>query len=187
MKPIIAPVLGLVTLLLMANLSWAQNQYAGNTGAISVSASPKSTITADVKTISAGRNIVLDSLAESNPKLKTAFTTIFPSAVQQQWGRVAKGYYVAFINNGRKSSAGFDVDGNLNYVISECAEEQLPASLRLEIRKNYRNYKLLSGTTIQAHGATAYQATLEGDKDYITLKSAGEEIEITQQINKTVL
>src|SRR5688572_30480709 len=104
MKHVIEPALGLVTLLLIANISCSQQQLAGNTGPFTPSLPYKSAVAAG-NTISSNSNTILDSIAVANPKLMTAFSGLFPSGVQQKWGKLDKGYYVAFVNNGLKTSA----------------------------------------------------------------------------------
>lgn len=175
MKQALKSALGAAAFLLLTGMSFSQSQSTQT--AVAVSSLYNGAIRSDRT----------DSLAETPPKLKTAFTALFPAAVQQRWTRMDKGYYVSFVSNGRKSSAGFGVDGTLNYVISDCSAEQLPESFRNEIHKNYSGYKLFSGLEIQAYSRTSYQVVLEGNKEYITLKYTDEGIEKTQQITKSLL
>lgn len=167
MKRLFKPAPAIMLLLLsLTYICHTQNSYAGIPGN------------------SGNGSIVSDTLLESNPRLKAGFSKSFPAALQQRWSKLDDGFYVSFLNNGRKSNAVFSKHGTINYVISDCTMEQLPEAFRDEIQKDYPGYQLKHGFEINVHNEVIYQVVLENAKQYVTLRSNGESSEKIQQVNK---
>lgn len=120
-----------------------------------------------------------------NPMIAAKFSALFPGATSQQWGSSDNNFWVSFLNNGRKASASFTLKGKIKYIITDCAMEQLPESLRKTISKEYASFNLYSAIEIKAYDTVAYQAVLENASTYVTLKFTNEGVEEIQQLKKT--
>ena len=120
----------------------------------------------------------------ANPKTEARFSTLFPNASNQQWIASADNYWVSFLHNGRKSNASFTPKGKMNYSITVCAMEHLPAAFSKTIKKEYAAYSLFNAIEIKAHGAVVYQAILENSTGFIKLKYTTDGVEEIQQVKK---
>lgn len=118
--------------------------------------------------ISPGNSAVASPV--NNAKTEASFVAHFPKADNAVWAANGKNYFVSFMNEGKKSNASFTAKGKLNYCISTCTIDQLPTAFQKSIRQEYAGYSLLNASQVQAHGITAYEAVLENDKGYKTLK-----------------
>lgn len=120
----------------------------------------------------------------ANPVITAKFSTLFPTATSQKWTSGADNVWVSFLHDGQKASASFTPKGKLNYIITNCAMENLPAAFSKTITNQYAAYHLFNAIKIAAHGNVAYQAILEDSYGYITLKYTSEGIEEIQQVKK---
>lgn len=136
------------------------------------------------KNISA--NISKEDIAANNPIVVAKFSTLFPVATNQQWASTNNNLWVSFLNNGRKASASFTPKGKVNYVILDCAMEQLPAAFCKTIKKDYPLYNLYNAIEITANDAVTYQVVLENPVNFITLKYTSEGVEETKQVKKII-
>ncbi|QEC43281.1 hypothetical protein [Pseudobacter ginsenosidimutans] len=125
-----------------------------------------------------------DNNRTENTAVKALFSTLFPNATSPQWSQNASNSFVSFLNNGRRASACFSAKGKLNYAITTCELDQLPKELRKMINKRYKTYSLFNATQIMAYGETAWQAILENETGFITLKYTPDGIEEIQQVKK---
>lgn len=125
--------------------------------------------------------------AAVNPGVTAKFSTLFPTATDSKWTSSNNNFWVSFLNNGRKANASFTPKGKMNYVITDCTIEQLPGSFRKTINKEYSSYKLYNAIEIKAYNAVAYQAILENESAYITLKFTSEGVEEIQHCSKALL
>ena len=165
-----------VTLLLMLGCSaslFAQQSFAF--------ASQKST---DVNTsITADENSSANEVV-ADPLMISRLYVLCPNATNLKWSNNADNYWVSFLNNGRKANGSFTPKGKMNYMITECTMENLPADFSSNIANSYASYQLRNAIEIKAHGAVAYQAILENSKGYVTLKYTSDNIEEVQKIKK---
>lgn len=122
----------------------------------------------------------------TNQVVANSFSTLFPAATSQRWTTKDNNTFVSFLNNGKKANASFSLKGKLNYVITECELEHLPASFIKEIKKDYASYKLYNAIEVKAHDAVSYQAVLVNELDFITLKFTDGGVEKIQQLKKAV-
>ncbi len=164
-----------VTVLLSYN-SVAQQMFAGNTAK-----TVYATGSIDIKEA----NTVNINVA-TTPDVETKFAVLFPSAANLQWSGTDKNYWVSFLNNGRKTTASFTPKGKMNYVISDCTTDQLPAAFRNTIKKEYALYNLYNAIEIKAYNSVAYQAVLENSVNFITLKYTSDGVEEIKQVKKTI-
>lgn len=155
---------------LLSGNSFAQNLYVTNAAKTLVS---NSAVDNTIK-----------SSTPSNEVVAAKFSRLFPAAKAQQWTSSENTCLVSFDNNGRKSRASFTSNGLMNYVISDCTMEQLPAGFAQKIKKDYSGYKLYNAIEINAHESVAYQAVLENESTYLTLKYTNEGVEEIQKVKK---
>ena len=119
-----------------------------------------------------------------NSRLAAKFISRFPAAQQQQWAVTNKGYWVSFLNEGRKTRAGFNTNGQLNYMVEDCNKDQLSGEFQSFIAKNYAGYQFLSAICINAFGEQNQQAILENNTGFVTLNFNDEGVEETRKISK---
>lgn len=175
-----------VMLFSLTNVSTAQQIFASNSpqpGELS-----NNSASAVVAEQASGAVVLLAASAKilvANPILKEKLAVLYPAASGQQWATIDKGFYVSFLNNGIKSSAAFTTDGTLNYAISNCTFQKLPAVLRKQIAKNYPGYTVLSAIEINAYQEITYKVVLENAAGYVTLKSNSDTVEKVQQVAKS--
>ena len=112
------------------------------------------------------------------------FSSLYPNATNLKWANSGNNYWVSFLNNSRKAKASFTQKGILNYIITDCVMENLPAPFSKTITNKYASYHLFNAIEIAAYDTLAYQAILENSKDFITLKYTSEGVEEIQQVKK---
>lgn len=159
----------------IASFSFAQNAYANNEIKVNQTTNPVSATAAE--------NIPMENVVIS-PEMEAKFINLFPHATAQKWTAAVETYFVSFTNNGSKATASFNTNGKINYVITTCTMDQLPADFSKAIKTNYAGYQLFNAKEIKAYGATAYQAILENATGYITLKYTIDGVEEIQQVKK---
>lgn len=140
---------------------------------------------ASVKTASSENLVISD--AENNSienAAEASFSSLFPNASQQKWTATADNSFVSFLNEGRKARASFNTKGSLNYVITDCGINNLPAAFSKKLNDNYSGYKLFHAIEIKAYGETAYQAVMENASSFVTLKFTTDGMEELQQVKK---
>ncbi len=129
------------------------------------------------------RNYSLSKEA-GNAKVAASFNRLFQAAGDVQWissGQISEAH---FITNGRKTKAVFAANGQLSYAIATCSLQQLPATLQIQIQKQYAGYSLLNAVEIKAYDAVAYQIILENENGYVTLKSTDDGVEEVNTVTK---
>lgn len=164
----------LITVLSYGN-SYGQKIYDNTSLTIAYSSKSHTT---DEKTAKTGSMV-------TNPLIAAKFATSFPAASNQQWTDNDKVFWVSFLNNGCKARASFNTKGKMNYLITDCAMEQLPEPFRKTINRKFALYTLYHAIKINAYDAVAYQVVLENTSTYITLKFTSEGVEEVQKIIKT--
>ena len=158
----------------LSSASFAQQSYASN----SVKFTDANTPAVVYENSNAKTADVADQLIASK------FSSLFPNATNLKWANSADNYWVSFLNNNRKAKASFSPKGILNYIITDCAMENLPAAFSKTITNNYASYDLFNAIEIAAYSTVAYQAILENSKGYITLKYTSGGVEEIQQVSK---
>lgn len=169
----------IITATILLTVSLVTNSFAQEATTIAFMQPSYTSNTLDVK-----ENKSIETNFEANPVITTKFSTLFPTATNQQWTPGADNVWVSFLNNGQKANASFTPKGKLKYIITNYAMENLPGAFSKTITNEYASYHLLKAIEIKAHGAVAYQAILEDSKGYITLKYTSEGVEEIQQVKK---
>ncbi len=115
---------------------------------------------------------------------KGSFSSLFPKATMQKWTGTAENSFVSFLNSGRKARASFNEKGAINYVITNCSMEDLPADFSKSIKTNYAAYQIFNAIEIKAYGETAYQAIMENETGFRTLKYTIDGVEEIRLVKK---
>lgn len=121
---------------------------------------------------------------ESAEDAKASFSSLFPDASEQKWSSADGSSFVSFLHNGRKATASFSPKGYLNYVITTCSFDNLPSAFAKNIKSDYAGYELFHAIEIKAYGETAFQAVLENDRQFVTLKYTADGIEKLKEVKK---
>ena len=158
----------------LSSASFAQQSYASN----SVKITDENTTTI----VDENSNAKTDDVAD--PLIVSKFSSLFPNATNLKWVNSGDNYWVSFLNNSRKAKASFTPKGILNYIITDCAMENLPEAFSKKIMNKYASYHLFNAIEIAAYSTVAYQAVLENSKGYITLKYTPDGVEEIQQVKK---
>jgi len=164
---------------LLPGLSIAQQAYVANANVAKVTAQ---------NVIASGNEITESSItsptATLSVKLQDHFSILFPNAEHSKWSQKDNTFYVSFSNEGKKIQASFDANGRLNYTITNCSKEQLPANLQQYLQKNYGEYDLFHAKQINAYDAVSYEVILENADHFVTIRSTRDGIEKIKQVNK---
>lgn len=131
-----------------------------------------------ISSLSSGENSGKENTA------KRSFSALFPNATKQKWTGTAENSFVSFLNSGRKARASFNEKGAINYVITNCSIEDLPADFSKTIKTNYAAYQIFHAIEIKAYGETAYQAVMENATSFITLKHTVDGVEEIRLVKK---
>ncbi|NCU02816.1 MAG: hypothetical protein GXC73_02415 [Chitinophagaceae bacterium] len=126
----------------------------------------------------------ISTTAIVNSKTQASFAALFPNATNPVWATNDEFHFVTFSHNGRKASASFTTKGKMNYCIIDCSILHLPAAFSKIIQKEFAGYSLIKATEIKAYGTMAYQAILENNTGYKTLKFTEDGVEEIQQVIK---
>ena len=118
-------------------------------------------------------------------RIANKFAAMFPAAQNQVWATDSKGQSVSFINEGRKTRAGFTINGLVNYVITDCNMDQLSTDFQNFISKNYEGYQLLNGIDIISMGDHTQQAIMQNASGFVTLQATKDGIEAIQKVKKS--
>lgn len=165
--------------LLLPGLSVAQQAYISNANVAKVSAQ---------NVIASGNELIESSITSQaailSAKLQDRFSTLFPNAENTRWLQKDNTFYVSFSREGKKIRASFDVNGQLNYAITNCSRKQLPENLQKYLQKNYGEYDLFHAKQINAYDAVSYEVILENADHFITIRSTRDGIEKIKQVNK---
>ena len=120
----------------------------------------------------------------ADPLIVSKFSSLFPNATNLKWASSSDNSWVSFLNNNRKAKASLTPKGILNYIITDCAMENLPAAFSKRIANKYASYHLFNAIEIAAYSTVTYQAILENSKGYITLKYTSDGVEEIQRVKK---
>ena len=130
----------------LPSVSFSQQSYASN----SVKLSNVNT-TAFVDDNSNAKTVyVADAFIVSK------FSSLYPNTTNPKWANNADNYWVSFLNNSRKTKASFPQKGILNFIITDCEIENLPAAFSKTITNNYASYHLFNAIEIAAYGTVAW-------------------------------
>lgn len=137
-----------------------------------------------VKVQSASSSLSFGETSGKEITAKRSFSALFPNATKQKWTGTAENSFVFFLNSDRKARASFNEKGAMNYVITNCSIEDLPADFSKSIKTNYAAYQIFHAIEIKAYGETAYQAIMENATRFITLKYTVDGVEEIRLVKK---
>lgn len=115
------------------------------------------------------------------------FENSFKDAKEVKWSTIKNGNFVTFVVAGQKSSAVYNNNGKLNYSITTLNNSNIPANLQQLIKNEYAAYTVTSAIEINTSGNLTTQVILKSSKDYVTIKSNGDDVEVNSVNNASAV
>ncbi len=106
------------------------------------------------------------------------FGNAFKGATEVKWSTIENGYFVTCISSGQKTDVVYNKNGKMNYSITTLDNSKIPQNLQQLIKAEYAAYTILKATEINNPGNVINQIILKSDKNFIIIKSNGDEIEV---------
>ncbi len=106
--------------------------------------------------------------AQTPPRqVSDAFNLKFKNAEKISWNQEeANEWEAEFIQNGKETSASFDLSGNWLETETEISEKDLPIPVKSAIDKKYSGYKIEETEMIESPAFSGYEIVLEkGEKN----------------------
>jgi hypothetical protein len=119
------------------------------------------------------------------PNVVRKFMTLYPSAVNEKWFKVDDFFYVSFMNNDRKVSAVFSLQGAMNYSIAYLHTSDLPAETIQKIKTTYPSDSVFSIKEVKADHINLYEIILENMNQFTVLSVSANEMTEVKKISKS--
>ena len=111
------------------------------------------------------------------------FENNFKAATEVKWAVIKNGYFVTCVVSGQKTEVAFNTNGKFNYSITTLNSSNIPENLKQIINSEYSDYSIIKAIQIKTPENILNQVILKSNKQFITLKSNGEDIEVTSLKN----
>ena len=122
------------------------------------------------------------SAALLSPEISTEavsnFQNEFKDATEVKWSAINNGYFVTCNLAGQKTDVVYNKNGKMNYSITTLNNSKIPQNLQQLIKGEYAKYTVLKATEINTSGNVMHQVILKSDKNFIILKSNGDDIAV---------
>lgn len=115
------------------------------------------------------------------------FENSFKDAKEAKWTTIKNGYFVTFMVAEKKASAVYNMNGKMNYSIKTLNNSNIPANLQQLIKNEYAAYTVTSAIEINTPENLTTQVILKSSKDYVTIKSNGDDVEVNSIINASAV
>lgn len=106
---------------------------------------------------------------EGLTRVIAAFKNIFKSAREPRWFYGGKNYAVTFLMNDLKYNALFMDNGDLIYQISYGQESAIPARLKRQVFRKFKNYRIISVINVQQEGKDIWYIIGEGRNEFLNV------------------
>jgi len=110
--------------------------------------------------------------AEVPPAVLQAFAKAYPNAEVRGYGEEAEGdeklYEISFTNDGKRIDVAYASDGKLLEVEETIPNEDLPASMQDEIRKQFKQFEIKRVERIMKSERRFYEAQIDVKADGVT-------------------
>jgi len=113
-----------------------------------------------------------------------SFERSFPDALDAQWYRISKNYLVRFMNDDQQNSALLKKNGNIIYHIAYGWEKDLPADVRMIVRKQYPDQTISKVIRVEEQERKIWVITVEDRKKLILARIENGELEEVGNYNK---
>jgi hypothetical protein len=98
-------------------------------------------------------------------KVKSAFVSYYPEAVNVKWNKDPKGFEVNFILENISASLVLNVDGKLLETETSIPQTELPNDALEHVSKNFRNYKITeTAKIVKCDGTITYEVQITKSK-----------------------
>lgn len=114
-----------------------------------------------------------------------SFEQSFPDALDAQWFRASKQYLVRFMNDDQQNSALLKKDGSIVYHIAYGWEKDLPADVRMIVRKQYPDQTISKVIRVEEKDRKIWVITVEDRKKLILVRIENEELEEVGNFDKS--
>lgn len=95
----------------------------------------------------------------------------FENVTQASWAKVSDLYKAEFLFDGQRISAFYNEDGDLVATGRDAETKQMPISLQVDLKNNYKEYTVSKGMEVNMGGEDSYYVTIESATRIIHLKS----------------
>jgi len=112
------------------------------------------------------------------------FERSFPDALDAQWYRASKNYLVRFMNDDQQNSALMKKNGSIVYHIAYGWEKDLPADVRMLVRKQYPDQTITKVIRVEEKERKIWVITAEDRKKLILVRIENDELEEVGNYNK---
>ncbi|MCH5720142.1 hypothetical protein [Niabella hibiscisoli] len=109
-------------------------------------------------------------------KAQKTFVTIFKDADAVKWSNTGDNYEAFFDNGGVKTRATIDAKGNLLQTIRYYKQDNLPANVLYNLKKDYKGCEIHGVTEVSNNNGINYRIVLKDNKHYthINANQAGD-------------
>jgi len=101
----------------------------------------------------------------------SSFRSSFNNAENVSWSSVKDLYRVDFTLDEQNISAFFDEDGNLIASSRNVTLQQIPMSLKSDLKKNYPDHEVAGLFEVDKEDGITYYATIRNSKNQLSLES----------------
>jgi len=101
----------------------------------------------------------------------SSFQSSFSQAANETWSTVKGLYRVDFDLENEKVTAFFNGDGDLIASSRNVTLEQIPLSLKSDLKKQFHDYEVSSLFEVDKEGGVIYYATVKNDSKLLKLES----------------
>jgi hypothetical protein len=115
-----------------------------------------------------------------------SFEQKFPDALDAQWYRMSKKYFVRFMMTDQQNSALLKKNGQLVYHISYGFEKDLPSDVRMIVRTHYPDFSISKAITVEEQDRKIWVVNLQDKKKLILVRIEDGELEEVGNYNKTL-
>lgn len=127
--------------------------------------------------------VIVKDIAAVNPLVLGIFSKKFPDATAILWRKYAGKYEASFLVRGDEYRSVFTPKGKFSYAIGACKYESLPNDARKIVSTHFKGYRIFNAQKIIAT-TTSYQLVLESDKEFITIRTDGDEWDEVATVKK---
>jgi len=126
------------------------------------------------------------SPASVSSKAAKYFKRTFKNVTDEKWYEMPDGYRANFTEKGIRCRLDYDKDGNWLHTIRYYDEKKLPEDVRELVASGYPEYAITAVEEIKApRDIKFYVIHLEGEKTWINIKVADNEINELEKIKKS--
>lgn len=128
--------------------------------------------------------VVITSVRSVDARVARSFRRAFPHARNLRWYRQNKDYLVKFIKEDMRHQALFRQNGYIRYDISYGMAHDLTAEIGERVMETYKGYTITHVAKVTRYDQMFWIINLEGMKDFVVVRIAGDDMDEIQHIEK---